>query len=174
MIDLVAAANQRQHRVFFALTIGGHDDANRFADHLRRGVAEHLLRRAVPRRDDAVEVLADDRVVARLDDRRETPHGALGGSAAGDVAPDPERADGLAVGGENPREEQRDGDRGSVAAQPHGLEIASGLALRRAVAQRELFRFALGWNDQLYGPADRLPFGVSEYSFGPAVPRGDD
>ena len=41
------------------------------ADHLVGGVAEDLLRRAVPAGDDPVQGLADDRVARRVDDRGE-------------------------------------------------------------------------------------------------------
>ena len=37
-------------------------------DRLRGGVAEHPLRRPVPGRDDAVQILADDGVVGRFND----------------------------------------------------------------------------------------------------------
>ena len=40
---------------------------DRLSDHLRRGVAKDALGARVPSADDAVEVLADDRVVGRLD-----------------------------------------------------------------------------------------------------------
>ena len=39
------------------------------------GVAEHALGGGIPRRDDAVQILGDDRVVRRFDDRRQPPAG---------------------------------------------------------------------------------------------------
>ena len=62
----------RQHHVFLAPPVGRNDQRDRLADRLGCGVAEHPLGAAVPGHDDAVEVLADDRVVGRFDDGRES------------------------------------------------------------------------------------------------------
>src|SRR5580765_8437907 len=47
------------------------DDANRPTDRLRGGVAKHPLGAGIPRRDDPVQVLADDGIVGGLDDARQ-------------------------------------------------------------------------------------------------------
>src|SRR5258706_10146185 len=73
MIDLLAAAQARDDLVFLRLTVGWNDPADGLADHLRGGVAEDALSRSIPGLNDAVQILADDRIVARLDDRREAP-----------------------------------------------------------------------------------------------------
>src|SRR2546421_12974834 len=52
--------------------IRGHDEEDRLADRLGRRVAEELLGRPVPRRDGAVQRLADDRVVGRFHDGSES------------------------------------------------------------------------------------------------------
>ena len=62
------ARMRREDHVFFGLPIGGNDHPDRLADRFRGGVAEHPFGGAVPRRDDAVQVLADDGVVGRFDD----------------------------------------------------------------------------------------------------------
>src|ERR1051325_6080269 len=69
MLDDPAGADARDDVVFFVLAVVGNDRADRAAVHFRRGIAEHPLRRGVPRRDDAVEILADDGVVRGLNNR---------------------------------------------------------------------------------------------------------
>ena len=63
-----------EDHVFFGLPIGRNDHADRLADGFGRGVAEHAFGRPIPGRDDAVQILADDRVVRRFDDAREVPN----------------------------------------------------------------------------------------------------
>ena len=58
------------------------DQGDGLADGLRGGVAEEPLGPGVPRPDDAVEGLADDRVLGRLDDGRQPRLGLLGPLAA--------------------------------------------------------------------------------------------
>ena len=68
VIDGIAAPHAGEHAIFFLLPIGGHDHADRPADDFGRGVAEQPFGRPVPRDDRAIQILADDRVVARFDD----------------------------------------------------------------------------------------------------------
>ena len=68
------------------------DQGDRPADGLRGRVAEEPLGPGVPRPDDAVERLADDRVLGRLDDGRQPRLGLLGPLALGDVAEDQDGA----------------------------------------------------------------------------------
>ena len=63
MIDAAAGANRCEHGVFLGLAIVGNDLPNRTADHLGSGETEHPLGRGVPRLNDAVQVLADNRIV---------------------------------------------------------------------------------------------------------------
>jgi len=57
------APDAREDHVFFALSIGRNDDADRLPDDFRGGVPEHAFGGAVPGRDDAVQILADDGIV---------------------------------------------------------------------------------------------------------------
>ena len=68
MVDDLAAADAGQHVVLLRVPLQGNDQLDVVADGLRRAVAEHPLGGAVPAGDDAVERLADDRVVGRVDD----------------------------------------------------------------------------------------------------------
>ena len=68
MIDAPAQSDARQHLVLFVAPFGRNDRHDRPPDRLRGGKTEHPLSRAVPRRDDPVEVLPHDRIVARFDD----------------------------------------------------------------------------------------------------------
>ena len=73
MRDRLTGADACEDQFFFGLPVGRNDHADRLADRLGGGVAEHPLGRPIPRRDDAVQILADDRVVRRFDDRHEPP-----------------------------------------------------------------------------------------------------
>src|SRR5436190_17413841 len=90
MVDLLATPDVADDVVFLGLSLRRDDAPDRLADHLLGGEAEQPLRPRVPRGDDAVQRLADDGVVARLDDRREAlglkmqDLGARGGHAPHD------------------------------------------------------------------------------------------
>ena len=58
------------------------------ADHLGRGVAEEPLGGTVPRHDHPVQILADDGVVARLDDGGEMPRVPLEPLALRQIGPE--------------------------------------------------------------------------------------
>ena len=86
MIDDLAAPDGPEHMVLFRLPIGRDDQANGLPDHLGRRVTEQPFGGTVPRHDRPVQILADDRVVARLDDGGEMPRVPLEPPAFGDVA----------------------------------------------------------------------------------------
>src|SRR5271155_1885710 len=68
VFDALAAPDSLQDRLLLVLAIGWDQNRNRLADDFLRKVAENALRAAVPTRDGAIEVLADDGVVAVFDD----------------------------------------------------------------------------------------------------------
>ena len=63
VLDAFAAANAPEHHVLFGKAIRRDQHRDRLPDGLVGGVAEQLLGAAIPGGDDAVEILADDRVV---------------------------------------------------------------------------------------------------------------
>src|SRR3546814_5168175 len=69
MVGALAAPDARQDLRFLVLMIRWNQDQDRLADDLVGRIAEEPLRTLIPARDDAVEVLAYDRVVGGLDDR---------------------------------------------------------------------------------------------------------
>jgi hypothetical protein len=69
VIDGLAAPDPRQHRVLLVVTLGRDDQGDVPTHRLGGRIAEHALRRAIPRQDRAGEILADDRVVGGFDDR---------------------------------------------------------------------------------------------------------
>jgi hypothetical protein len=62
--DALAALNSLNDCFFLFLVIGWNQNCDRFADSFLGQIAKNPLRAAIPTRDDAIEVLADDRVVA--------------------------------------------------------------------------------------------------------------
>src|ERR1700759_659542 len=68
MVDALATSDARQDSALLVLAVVRNDDRDGLPDRLRGRVAENPLRTAVPAGDDAVQVLADDRIVARFDD----------------------------------------------------------------------------------------------------------
>ena len=77
--DRLAAADAGEHVLFLGVPVGRHHGHQRAADHFAGGVSEHPLGRAVPGGDDALEGLAGDRVLGRIDDGAE----AVAGERAG-------------------------------------------------------------------------------------------
>ncbi len=84
--------------LFFA-PIRRNEHLHRLAENLFRGVSEQVAGSPVPRRDPAVERLADDRVVGRFDDGREAPAGLRSEVSAGPVLDDRQHASDRSVGG---------------------------------------------------------------------------
>ena len=63
VIDALATTDSREHHVLFGQPIGREEHRDRLTHRFIGGVAEQPLGAAVPRRDDAVEIFADDRVL---------------------------------------------------------------------------------------------------------------
>src|SRR5581483_8774182 len=68
VIHALAAPELREHLVLFGVPLGGNDERDVTADRFCRRPSEQTLGGPVPGGDDAVECLADDDVVGRLDD----------------------------------------------------------------------------------------------------------
>ena len=69
MIDALAGLDAGQNGWFLVEAIRWNDDRDWLSDGLIRRIAEKTLGAFIPGRDDAVESLADDRIVGGLDDR---------------------------------------------------------------------------------------------------------
>ena len=78
MLDRFAAPKAAQDVVFLALAVGRDDHPDRPPDRLRCREAEQSLGGRVPRGDDPVEVLADDRLLGPADEGGEPQRGYLG------------------------------------------------------------------------------------------------
>ena len=85
VLDPLPAAEPLQDRGLLVLPLRRDDQGDRPADGLLGRVAEQPLGPGVPDRDDAVERLADDGVLGRLDDGRQPRLGLLGPLPVGDV-----------------------------------------------------------------------------------------
>jgi hypothetical protein len=64
VLDALAAPDSLRDRFFFVLVIGWTQNRNRLADDFLGQITKNALRAAVPSRNDAIEVVADDCVVA--------------------------------------------------------------------------------------------------------------
>src|SRR5215475_14288894 len=71
VLDALVASDALKNHRFFIVPVGWNQKRNRLADGLVGRIAEEPLRALVPARDDAIEVLAYDGVVAGFDDGRE-------------------------------------------------------------------------------------------------------
>jgi hypothetical protein len=69
-----------------------HEQRRIRANHLHRAIAEDSLRRRIPARDDAVQVLAEDGVGRGIDDRGELDRALLSAAAIRHVRQDAEHA----------------------------------------------------------------------------------
>src|SRR6185503_21306205 len=70
VLDALAAPDLAQYHVLFRVPFRRDQHEDRPADELRLAVAEDLLARLIAGVNDAVQVLRDDRVGGRRDDRR--------------------------------------------------------------------------------------------------------
>ena len=93
MLDPFPAAEPLQDRPLLVVSLRRDDQGDRLADRLVGRVTEKALGPGVPRSDDAVERLADDRVLGRFDDGGQPRADLLGPPALGDVAEDQDRPD---------------------------------------------------------------------------------
>ena len=69
VLDVLPVEDAAQDPLLLAGAIGRDQDPDRPSDHLVLAVEIEALRAGIPARDDAVAVLAEDRVVRRVDDR---------------------------------------------------------------------------------------------------------
>src|ERR1043166_357801 len=82
VLDALAGPQAREDGWLFVRVVVGDEDGDWLADDLFGGVAEDALRALVPARDDAVQGLADDGVVRRLDDGGQPVRGQVGATQA--------------------------------------------------------------------------------------------
>ena len=73
MVGALAAADALKDTRLLVMSVGGNDGRDRLADDLFREVPEQPFRALVPGGDHTIEVLADDRVVRRFNDRDQSP-----------------------------------------------------------------------------------------------------
>ncbi len=170
VVDLRADTDLREHHVLFALKVLGDEHANGTADRLIGAIAEHAFRGLVPRGDDAVQILADDGIVGRLDDRGQPIAGDDGTSKLGLITRNLGCADDLAFVVKNRRDGERDWNQGPVFTPTNRLEMRQRLPRANARENHVLFGLAVLWDDH----ADGLPYGllgrIAEHPFRSAIP----
>src|SRR2546426_6532173 len=84
--DPLAPAQTCDDSQLFIVALRRNQSGNRFADDFISSVAKEPFRFFVPTGNHFVEILADDRVTERLNDRSQTTVRIFGASALGDVA----------------------------------------------------------------------------------------
>jgi hypothetical protein len=72
MPHALAGLNGAENLRFLAGTVGGQEHAHRMPAHLIPRITVQLFGAGIPAFNDAVEILSDDCVLGRFDDRRET------------------------------------------------------------------------------------------------------
>ena len=80
VIDGAARPNLTQNVILVGEAFPGDDQRDRLPDGFRLREAEHPLGGAIPRGDDALEILADNRIVGKLDDRGQVERGSISGA----------------------------------------------------------------------------------------------
>jgi hypothetical protein len=71
MPDLFAAPNALENLRFFIYVVRRDEHGNRLTNGFLCCVAKHFLGGPVPTRNDSVQILADDRVIRRVHNRRQ-------------------------------------------------------------------------------------------------------
>src|SRR5271163_1311414 len=77
MIDTLTSLYPIENFDHVVPAAGNGEQQDRLSDHLVARVSEYPLRGFVPARDDAFQIVADDRIVGRLDDRRQRARAVL-------------------------------------------------------------------------------------------------
>lgn len=85
VVDPLAAPDPLENCRFLAPAFRGDQDGDWLADHLFSQIAEQALRAAIPGRDVAFEILAQDRIIGGLDDGSEPLLNLLGMLLLGDI-----------------------------------------------------------------------------------------
>ena len=101
MIEAFAAPDAREDLLFLVLAIRWNQSDDRRADHFVGGVSEDALGPEIPTGDDTVQILSDDRIVGRGDDRRQPVRSDVGQMPIGHVAETPHAARSLSIDGED-------------------------------------------------------------------------
>ena len=84
--DALAVPNTKHDIPLFVLAFGRDDQSNRLPNSFGRRVPVHAFRGRVPRGDQPVEVLTDDRILGMFDDVGEPAGEFVGGLSIGNVA----------------------------------------------------------------------------------------
>src|SRR5258705_1713005 len=139
MIDALDATQAFDDIRFFVPAITGNDHSDVLADGIFRAITEHAFCALVPTGDDAVEGLAGDGIVGRIDDSCEESGAAFGAFALGDLAGDFGGADDATRGILDRRDGQREIDESTVFALADGVEMLDAFAALNAGDDAVLF-----------------------------------
>ena len=173
VVDRFTAPNPTQHLVFFALPIRGKDDSDGLSDDFFGGVAEQPFGAAIPRRDRARDVLADDGVVARFDDGGQQAAVPFVLSLFGDVARDFRDAGDDAGAIANRRCRQADFEQRAVAPPADGFVVLDAFTGTDAPNDFGFFGFLLRRHDYRQRLTDCRRRRKAEQTLGRLIPRGD-
>jgi len=93
MIDSIATPQASEHPSLFVVALGRNEQQDRVPDDFVRPIAEETFRAGVPADDGTGQILADDRIVGRIHDRRDARSQDRGFLGDRDVAGDLRSAD---------------------------------------------------------------------------------
>ena len=174
VIDALAAADACEDFVLLVQPILRDDDRDGLSHCFMRGVPEHPLRCPIPRLDDTVEILADDRVVGGVDDRAQSVLLAFENRLGADVTSNLGGSDDPIVLVSNRRDGQRDGNERAVLPLPHCLEVFDPFAPANAAKHVVFLVSAILWNDLSDRLANHVGCGEAEQLLRRRIPRLHD
>ena len=173
VVDDFTASDPVQDLVFFALPIRGNDDSDGLSDDFFGGVAEQPFGAAIPRRDPARDILADDGVVARFDDGGQQAAVPFVPSLLCDVARDFRDAGDGAGAIANRRCRQRDVEQRAVAPPADGFVVLDAFTAADAPNDLGFLGLLLRRHDHRQRLADCRRRRKAEQTLGSLIPRGD-
>ena len=176
MIDSFALSDAFHDAGKLVPPVGREDSRNRPSNHLFRGVSEYALRASIPAGDNAVEILAENRVVRGLDDRNQKTAGFVGPPPGGDIPEYQHRSLNSAALATNGRTTIVDRNLGSVVCDQDGVvRHADNSAFPQYPRHRALHFLAAelihDLEDLIQLPADGLGFLQPQHRLGDGVDK---
>src|SRR4030095_4552017 len=160
--------------LLFLPPVRWNDQEDVLANRLGRRVAKKPLRASIPRSDDAIQRLAHDGIVGRINNRRQPRAEFVALQTRSDITCNLRRADDASRSIRDRRDRQRNINQPAVLRLPDGLKVVDSFTTTETSKHPLLFLPAVPWNDQEDVLANRLGRRVPEKPFRASLPRGED